>query len=178
MLIFLTAAGAIGILSFGGRRQERFALPAIEAEEAATLCASTGYPLSDFLERAAAMGVRAVVLRQASIANLARRGEILRFSREEFEKWKAAGFIAPGIVLKPDTFWLRDERKFSQLTQAVLRLGMAVSTSSSAGYYLLQFPEGVMGAVSEDATLGVYDPDMLQVLAGRSLLPVYAGALR
>lgn len=174
LLIFLTAAGAVGILTFGGQRQERFALPAVEADEAAALCARTGYPIADFWERAAAMGVRAVILRQTPISILAQRGEILRFSREEFEKWKAAGFISPGIPLKPDTFWMRDQRKFSQLTQAALRLGMAVSTSAMSGYYLLQFPEGVMAAVAEDSTLGIYDPDTLQQLAGRSLLPVYA----
>lgn len=145
---------------------------ALEADDAAALCPPPACSLSDFWDRARAMGVTAAVLREKPLRRLAERGEVLHVPREEFEKWKALGLVAPGAVLQPDTLWIKDARVVEQVLEAVSRRGVAVATSASAGYTLVQFPEGY--ASVEDA-LGVYETAALLPLEGKSILPVFVG---
>lgn len=145
---------------------------ALEADDAAALCQPPACKLGDFWDRAKAMGVSAVVLREKPLRRLAERGEVLHVPREEFEKWRALGLVAPGAVLQPDTLWVKDPRVVEQVLEAVTRRGVAVSTSSQGAYVLVQFPEGY--ASVEDA-LGVYETSALEPLEGKGLLPVFVG---
>lgn len=146
---------------------------ALESEDASALCPAPSCSLADFWDRARAVGVSAAVLRETPIGVLADRGEALYITRQEFEKWKALGLVAPGAVLKPDTLWIKDPGVLTQVLDAVGRRGVAVSTSATAGYQLVQFPEGY---ASVEDSLGVYDSEAMAALQGRRLAVVYAGA--
>lgn len=165
-MIFITAAGAAGLLAFGGFREERFALPAIEAEEAQALCAESGASLPHLLERIAALGIKAVVSRPAPLRRLVMRGEALLLSREELDKWKAFGVVAAGGTLKPDTVWLRDATLASELIEAAGRAPLSVSSHSSVGFHVLQFAGGLEPAMD----IQLYDPSVGPAAEGAGLL--------
>ena len=145
---------------------------ALEADDAAALCPAPACSLADFWDRARAMGVTAAVVRERPLKRLAERGEVLHITREEFEKWKVLGLLAPGAVLKPDTLWIKDDAVLRQVLEAVERRGVSVSTSSMAGYNLVEFPEGY---ASVEESLGVYDSEALDALRGRKLAVIRVG---
>lgn len=161
----LLAGGAAGLWLFreaGG--EQRFALAALDSDEAAALCARAGYPLGDFWERAKAVGMGAALVREKPLSYFMERGDILRFTREEFEKWKAMGLISPGSSLRPDTLWAKSPELLAQAVASGLRQGLAVSTSSSGGYHLAEFSPGAAPGLPAG-----YDPEILKSLEGRGL---------
>ena len=166
LFLAVLAAFAAALVSRDQSEAARCVIPAIESDQAAALAAQGNIALSDFWARAKAMGVSAAIMRPQSLDEAIRRGEILRFDRDEVERWKAAGLLNPSSTLKPDTFWTKDERLFGQLLQAVTRQGITATTSTLAGFKVLQVPEG--GAPLE---LRGYDPDRVAALGG--LAPVY-----
>lgn len=172
-LLFVAAAGALGVLAFGESRELRVVVPAVEAEEAAALCARSGLSLEDFWDRVKAMGVAAAVLRQKPVRKLVERGEAFYFERGELEKWRTIGLVAPGVTLKPNTLWVKDARLVEQVLDSASQKGMTVTTSTSAGYHLVHLPTAV-----EEAGLGAYDPELLRVLDGRGLAEVRAATER
>lgn len=170
----MSAALLAVLLLAGAARAEppRLFGVALEADDAAELCPPPACSLTDFWDRAAAMGVHAAVVREKPLRRLAERGEVLHVPREEFEKWKALGLVSPGATLQPDSLWIKDPRAAEQVLEAVSRRGVAVSTSAQAPYMLIQFAEGY-AAVAE--SLGVYESGALLPLEGRGLIPVYVG---
>ncbi len=174
-LFFVAAAGAIGVIAFGARGGERLVLTALDGREAAALCAREGLPLSDFWQRAEVMGLGGVVVREESLRDLARRGRVLIFSREEVEKWRAAGLISPTVPIRPNTIWIKEPAVVDQVMEAAARYGVAATTSTMSGYRLVNLPETptAMGPL-EDAAMGVYDPDVVKSLEGRRLTRIFA----
>ena len=168
LLAAILAAAAV-LFAMAASQRERIVVVALDAEEAAALCAKTGYPIGDFWERAKAVGVAAAILREEPLSALIDRGDVLHFTGEELEKWKAVGLIAPGSPLKADALWIRDQTLSERLLEAASRRSIAVSTSSSAGYHIVEFPGRV------DTELGLYDPATVRALPERGLAPIYAG---
>ncbi len=166
----LAAAGA-GLWRLSRSSPPQIAALAVEAEDAAAVCQAPACRLGDFWDRAAAAGVSAVVLRECPLKELALRGEVLHVTREEFDKWQALGIVSPGATLKPDTIWVKDPQVLAQVLEAVERQGVSVSTASSAGYVLVQFPDGY-AAASE--SLGAYDAETLASLDGHSLAKIFS----
>lgn len=174
-LFFLAAAGAIGVLAFGEQKAPRLMLTALDSQDAAALCAKEGAVLSDFWQRAEVMGVGAVVIREEPLQAVAQRGGLLMFSRDEVEKWRAAGLVSPSMPLKPGVVWIKDPEVLEQVLQAATRYGVAVTTSVQSGYHLVHFPDAMAAAGSLDGSaLGVYDPDVIKSLEGRTLTRIFA----
>jgi hypothetical protein len=172
-LFFLAAAGAIGVVAFGSRTERRLVLTALDAREASALCAKEGLPLADFWQRAEVMGLGGVVLREESIGEAARRGGLLSFSRDEIEKWKAAGLVAPSVPLKAETVWVKDGAVAEELLAAAARRGVQASSSTSAGFHLVRFPESLAESGTLDGSgVGLYDPAFVKSLEGRRLARV------
>ncbi len=129
--------------------------------------------MADFWQRAQAMGVGAVILREESLGALARRGRLLMFSREEIERWRAGGLASPAAPLKVDTLWIKDPGVFDEVLGAALRYGVAVSTSALPGYHLARLPEALAASGTlADAPLGVYDAELVKALEGRRLAQI------
>ncbi len=169
---WLKALGVLGAavlawLASLALREPRLLLVALDAEEAMGLCAQAGVPLADFWERAEAVGVRGVILREKPLAHFLSRGEILSFGREEIEKWRAVGLIAPGFPLRPEVLWARDPQALSRIMEAASRQGVRVSTSSLAGYLLAELDR----PLSPAAPAG-YAPELLGSLGGRRLISI------
>lgn len=173
-LLFVAAAGAVGVIAFGRARAPRLFLTALDAQEAAALCVREGLSLADFWQRAEAMGVGAAVVREEPLKAVARRGGLLMFSRDEIEKWRAAGLVSPSMPLKPGAVWIKDPGVLEQVLQAAARAGVAVATSTAAGYHLVHFPDALAASGSlEDAPLGTYDPEIVKSLEGRRLTKIF-----
>lgn len=173
-LLFVAAAGAIGVLAFGEQKAPRLMMIALEAQDAASLCAKEGTSLADFWQRAEVMGVGGVVIREEPLKFVAQRGGLLMFSRDEVDKWKAAGLVSPSTPLKPGVIWIKDPEVLEQVLQAAGRYGVAVTTSVQSGYHLVHFPDALAGSGSlEGAAMGVYDPDIIKSLTGRRLTKVF-----
>ncbi len=176
-LLFLAAAGAIGVLAFGEQKEPRLVLTALDSQEVAALCAKEGLPLSDFWQRAEVMGLGGVLIREEPLSVVASRGGLLMFSRDEVEKWRAAGLVSPSMPLKASVVWVKDPEVLEQVLQGAARYGVAVTTSVQSGYHLVRFPETMAASGSlSGAAIGVYDPDIIKSLDGRSLTRVYAPA--
>ena len=174
-LFFVAAAGAIGVLAFGERKAPRLLLTALDSQEASVLCAKEGTPLSDFWQRAEVMGVGAVVIREEPLKSAARRGGMLMFSRDEVEKWKAAGLVSQSMPMKPNIVWIKDPEVLDQVIDGAARYGVAVTTSVQSGYHLVHFPEALTASGSlDDAQIGVYDPAVIKSLEGRNLRRLFA----
>jgi hypothetical protein len=136
LIVALLTALATGALWLRGPEP---ATLAIRAREAAALCRAEGYPLPDFLERAKAIGVQALVADTLTIADLERRGQALVFTRAEVEKWKALGMISPAAPIKPNSVWIKSPELAAAAAAAAK--GALASSATAGGYVLLEFPQ-------------------------------------
>jgi hypothetical protein len=152
------------------RPGERRALVALDASQAAALCAASGYSAADFWERAQAIGVGAALFSEETLGDLSARGDVLSFSREELEKWKAFGLVAPGVSLKPNALWVKNPLVLSRLLGAAERTGVSASTGSAAGYQVIEFKESL------DASFPAgYDAASLELAESKKLVPILGG---
>lgn len=171
MRILLAALAGCLLWAFLPQRQDlRQALIALDASEVGALCASAGYPPADFWERARVIGVGAVLFREETLGDLMARGDVLSFSREELEKWKAFGLVASAATLKANTIWIKDSRVLARLLSAGERTGTALSTSSSSGYHVIEFTEAV-----DPAFPAGYNLDGLVLAQAKGLVPILGG---
>lgn len=176
--VFWTAVvlGSIAVIKlvWNLSRDPKPALMALSAQEAAALCFRERYPLDDFLERAKAIGVGAVFLRDQTLASASERGEILSFSRHELEKWRALGLIAPGAAIRPNSLWVKDSGLAVQVVESAAREGVAPASSTSAGYLVLEFPQDFDW---RNLSAGV-DSQALLAASKHSLFPAFEGSFQ
>lgn len=163
LLLFVPAAvAAAAWLWSAGPGAERVVLPAVEAE------AFGGAP--EPWERLKAMGVAAVVLREASAAELVARGSVMYFSRGEVEKWRALGLVAAGGGPPPGSLWTKDAKALARLSSALAARGVDVSTASVAGYEAFALPPGI-----DLARVPVgFEPETVSALSAAGLIAVEA----
>lgn len=170
--LLLALGGLLVWAAASGRPLRRTVLAALDAEEVVALAAATGMPLEDLWERARTIGVGAVILRQKTLADLIERGDAFTYSRTEIEKWRAVGLVAPGVALKADVLWVKDKAVLKRVVDAADRAAIPVTTSSTAGYHLAEFP----GGLDPSASAG-HDPQALKTAAGQRLIALLAGPM-
>lgn len=150
---------------------QRVVLPAVEADAFAALTGRAAASTPELWERLKAMGVAAVVLREETGAELAARGEVLHFSRQEVEKWRMLGLVAAGGGPKPDSMWARDAKVLARLSGALAARGIDVSTAvASGGGRSLELPPGVDLA----RVPAGFDLEVVSVVSAAGLIPVAA----
>ncbi len=166
-LLALAAVAGLSSLALDADTRGRTTLVALDADDAIAVCRRSGYALSDFWDRAKAIGASAVVMREKPVSYLADRGDVLIFTRQELEKWRATGLLAPGSPLKADSLWTRDAAVFAQIAASAERRGLSFSSGSAGGFFMGEFREGL------DPSLPAgLDPEALASLNGRGLLIV------
>lgn len=168
-LLAVAGAAAVTSLALDAESSGRVLSVALEADDAVAVCRRSSYPLGDFLDRARAMGASAVVLREKPVSYLAERGEVLLFTRQEIEKWRALGLVAPGASLKSNALWTKDPAIVAQLAASAERRGVAISTGAGFGYEIVEFP----GGLDPGLPAGV-DPELVAALARRPLIRLRA----
>jgi hypothetical protein len=168
--LLLLAAALAAALSARGRAVDRAALAAVDAEDFARL---SGHPASadaELWDRLRAMGVRAAVLREETLADLASRGEVAYFPRADVDRWRAAGLLPLSSPLRGDTLWVKDDASFSRAAEALAAAGLDVSTGTVGVPRLLSLPPNADLA----ALPAGFDPATVAALSSSGLLPVAA----
>ena len=167
----LAAVAAVVSLALDAENGRRVLIAAVEADDAVAVCRRSSYSLGDFWDRARAVGIGAVVLREKPVSYLADRGDVLIFTRQELEKWRATGLLAPGAQLDANSLWARDETIQAQIVASAESRGIAVSTGAANGFHLVEFPAGL------DPSLPAgLDPEVLHSLRGRTLVVIRASS--
>jgi len=166
--LLLLAAALAAALSARGRVVDRAALAAVDAEEFARLSGRPASADGELWERLRAMGVRAAVLREETLADLAARGDVAYFPRADVDRWRAAGILPPSSPVRGDTLWAKDAAAFARAAEALAASGLDVSTGPASGERALALPAGV-----DLATLPAgFDPSTVAALSAAALLPV------
>jgi hypothetical protein len=151
---FFVLAWAAGMLEKPAPRS----LVALDAGEAAAVCAVSGTALSDFWMRAQAMGVGAMVLRTQTLGELADSGQALVFSRSEIAKWKSVGLISANAPLKSTVLWFNDAKVFVRVGEILHEQSLVLSTATLGGRGLIELvrepdPGLRVGSPLEDLSL-------------------------
>ncbi|MDD5656851.1 MAG: hypothetical protein PHF00_06305 [Elusimicrobia bacterium] len=165
------AAASLGLLFYAAHRAQsgafRPSVAALDAGEVAAAAEAGGLPASDIWQRAEAMGVGAAVVRRRTLGGLVARGDVLLFSRQELEKWKSLGFVAPSAALKPNAIWVKDPGLLAGLTELLAGRGLVLSTASACAH-------GVIETAREPQPdwPGGLDPEDLASASAAGLIPV------
>jgi hypothetical protein len=146
----------------------------LDSAEVSALNSAESGSVADFLERAKAMGVAGLAVRRQTIGGLAQRGQALIFSRQEVEKWKSLGLIAPATALRTNALWVKDARLSAHLLEALSVQGLVLSTAAASGHTIIELARepdlGIMGALDGDdlATAAAHGLTAVEIdLAGR-----------
>jgi len=165
------AAAAFLLLAWAADRAQRESwrqtLVALDAGDAAAVCAASGFPLSDFWERAKAMGVSAMALRAERLRDLAERGQVLVFSRSELEKWKSLGLITPTVALKPNVLWVKDPKLCARVADALRTRHLVASTGTASGHGIIDLVQD-----PDPATPTGFNPEGLDIASSLGLFPL------
>ncbi len=153
-VVFLLLAWAAGTVEKPAPRS----LVALDAGEAAAVCAVSGAVPSDFWIRAQAMGVGAMVIRTQTLRELSDSGQALVFSRPEVAKWKSVGLIAANAPLKANLIWVIEPKIFARVADELRAQNLVLSTGTAGGHGLVELTRDpdlglTVGSSSEDVAL-------------------------
>jgi hypothetical protein len=155
--LWLAAAGFF-LLAWAAGTVEKPAprsLAALDAGEAAAVCAVSGTAPTEFWTRAQAMGVGAMVLRTQTLRDLSDSGQALVFSRPEVAKWKSVGLVAANAPLKANLIWVSDPKLFARVAEELRAQNLVLSTGAAGGHGLIELtrdpdPGLTVGSASDD----------------------------
>jgi len=144
-------------------------LLAVAEEDIRRVCAASGAPIPQFLERIHAAGATAVVLGDATWADLAKTGRLSLFDAGYAAALRALGLVDPTAEFPAPSIWARPGPDAEEVGTLLRESGVSFSSSALLGYAVFSLPEGMDIASMRTGP----DPWFLAQARKAGLVPVY-----